>query len=260
MRDLIKIAGDVAEGFKSGSDPEAMIVKVANEHNLNAQEIERVVNRANRKIAVHFTKEAAKNNVDPHFVFDTIKTANVIMAIKPKSRAVASVPDSPKPDLSRVFPGAAKPEHRSTVHDNPVELANNPSSEIPSKEIAVSALNILKHRARLSKAKLTKMELLIDDKIREFEKRAYSELLSGTPIEVLRSMPATIEASITKVASQLEDWGHNISSIEDEIEINHGHPLVKMAQDIVFMESDIEEAQEAYNHHQESIKIIRGKL
>src|SRR5690625_2898019 len=95
MNKLSSLADVVASDFiRNSANPTESLTKIAQENNLNAQEIERIANRANRKIAVELTKRAARGDSDPHFTFPVIKTADVIFALKPKEKALSPKPPS----------------------------------------------------------------------------------------------------------------------------------------------------------------------
>jgi hypothetical protein len=266
MNKLSNLAKQVVSDFTIDSvDPTESLSKIAQREMLNAQEIERVANRANRKIAVMLTKQAASGDLDPHFIFPVIKTANVIMALKPRpSSAVPSAPPevSKKISLSEVFKTDMSPSSdlRSTIGDSPTLLAENARTmDAPSREIAIQALNILRSKARMAKAKLSQSEIRIENLINEFKKHASHELLAGTPIEVMDSLPSSCSEHVEKVASQLEEWGHKITRSEEEYDINPDHPIMKIAQDIALFEIDCDQAKQDLEEINKDIEAIRNK-
>lgn len=266
MNKLSNLAKQVVNDFTIDSvDPTESLSKIAQREMLNAQEIERVANRANRKIAVMLTKQAASGDLDPHFTFPVIKTANVILALRPKSTSAspsAPMEEVKKPDLSEVFKTEISPSSdlRSTIGDSPTLLAENARTmDAPSREIAIQALNILRSKARMAKARLQQSEIRIENLINEFKKHASHELLSGTPKEVMEGLPGTCSEHVEKVASQLEDMGHKLYSSDEEFEINPEHPIMKIAQDIALFEIDCDQAKEDLEEINKDIEAIRNK-
>ena len=260
--EFTKIAKTISDAYLSGKvgDPSEYVTKVASKNNLNARQIERISNKVNRKISVGLTKKASRGEIDPHYIFPTVKTANIIAALTPKSSASPTEPPKKKLDISSVFD--VTPSDKVDLTDaSPMKLVEDPSSKIKSKEIALCALSILNRKLKEKRAKIKRMEIRIENLLCRFEKMAARHMLNGAPIQAFEKMPETVSNSIEKVANKVEDdWGVEINSVDYQIEVDRSDDIFKVASDIALYESDRDEATEEFLEVSEKIDTLKDRL
>ena len=164
---LKKHAEQVASHFLSNKDisPTEEIAKLASSKNLNAQQIERVVNHANRKIIVGLHKEASLGISDPHFTFPTVKTANVVSILRQKPGAKPSLPRLEKINLDPV-------EQKPAMEFHVERYADDVDSVPDGSTIAIKVLEILQHRLKAKIKKLVQLDNKINDMTAQLRKQA----------------------------------------------------------------------------------------
>ncbi len=236
---ILKAAKNLAQTYfdEPETDLHQELAKLASEHDLNAQTIERIVNRANRNIIVGLQKQAVKGDIDPHFVFPKIKTANVLAVLKAKKPLARATRPSSKPSIDGVFPdcGCAPPSRASEL-----SMQGYMDGKPPNKAIAMAVLQMLKHKASEAKSRAAKVEIALESMISEFSKRASHELLSGTPVEVLQKLP--VQDLVDPVVEETEGLG-KLAHISEDFELDLEHPLVKLANEIVKTRVELKQAQ-----------------
>jgi len=229
------------------SNLEQELAKIASRENLSAHSIERIVERTNRNIIVGLQKEAVKNDLDPHFTFPAIKTANVIAVLKSKQpSAVPSLPQRVEEKLN-LSPLDVPPSRESETR-----IEDYMGKKPADAGIAMSILSMLKLKLSKKKSKLARIEMALDDMIRKFEKCAANQMLAGTPVEVFNQLPS--QDVINGVRGQLEEWGHKIASADFEFDLDFNNEVVKLAYDIEEMRSGIGAAEQEVEEVLEEIR------
>lgn len=238
-----KVAKNLASRYfdEEDLDLHQELAKIASDNSLNAQGVERIVNRANRNILVTLQKEAVQGDRDPHFTFPPIKTARVLAIVKNKNpQAKASAPPAPRPDISQVF------------GDNP-----DPGPSPDEKAIALGMVRKLRQAVSDKKSKLCRLEMALESLVRNFEKQASHELLSGTPVEVFEALP--IPDIVEGVTDKIEGWGQKLAHLQEDFELDTDHKLVKTAHEIVKLKGQIKEAQHEIKEAQNQVEEARRK-
>lgn len=226
-----KLASKFASGADSIDDIKKELAKTASQEKWTAHQIERVVEKTNRNILVSLQKEASKNGGDPHFTFNTIKTAEIIGMLDSSSE-----PAKPKMPESEIKPKTfnwgieADKTKKDRSKETNVEDYIKEDAEIPSKDVGLLAMQYMKDKIGLQKSDLAKTEIALDGAISTLGKEAEQLLLSGTPIEVLLSLPSrdVIEKQIEKVAG----YGTKMKKLASgtEFEIDKDHRMYKLGQ------------------------------
>ena len=258
-----KYAEKISGAYLSGEidDPSEHVTKVASKNNLNANQIERVANKVNRKITVGLTKKASRGEVDPHFTFPTVKTANIIAAITPRKGVSPTAPARKKLDLGSVFDVTPSSKRVDMTDASPMKLVQDPEGPVKSKDVAMCALSIMKRKLKEKRCKIKNIEIRIENLLSRFEKLAAKQMMNGAPIEAFQKLPSTVTESIEKVASKVsEDWGGSVNSVGYELEIDKSSEIFKVAQDLAFYESDLSEATEEFLEASEKIQTLKDRL
>jgi hypothetical protein len=226
-----KLAAKYAAGSGSIDDIKKELAKTASQEKWNAHQIERVVEKANRNILVAIQKDTSRNGGDPHFTFDTIKTAEIIGMLDSSAKPTKpSLPEGQKKEFN--WGVEANPKFKDRSKETNLEDYIKPDAEIPSKDVGVLALQLMKDRVGQQKSDLAKTEIALEGAIGAFGKEAEQMLMSGTPVEVLLSLPSKdiVEKSIEKVAgygTKMKKLAHHV-----EFEIDKNHKMYKMASQI----------------------------
>lgn len=205
-----------SEFLKRNIAPATSIAKIAEQHKLSATQIDRVVNKTNRKIIINLQKNAAKEN--PHFTFPVAKTAEVIGLIKTPAKGKAK-------EIEKVIPKVASHsdyiQKRNVIRDMQLEKQAN-VSKTREREFA---------KARVSRCYV------------ELEKMA-SLAFMGYPKNVVESVKEKFDSEAVHEAI---DNAHEKVAMRAPIyetkvafEINDDHPLLKKA-------SELNELEKAYD-------------
>jgi hypothetical protein len=225
----------VNDYFSSKEDPNANLVKLAQGKGLSAHQIQRIANKANRKIIVELHKNAAKSSIDPHFIFPMVKVSEVLAVLKTPPDEAMAAPSLPPKVISmgamdRVFPPAPLAEKPPTID----EMCNRMVFRFPDQNTATMVLSILKQKAGDAKTKAEALEMALDKAISEVEKTAQRYLMEGHPVDPLEALglAEVLEPTVEKLASMK----YNIYRLDEPFELNESHPLVKMASDLREME------------------------
>lgn len=228
-----KLAAKFATGSGSIDDIKKELAKTASQEKWTAYQIERVVEKANRNILVSLQKEASKNGGDPHFTFDTIKTAEIIGMLDTSSKpAKPSLPQKEVQEKTFNWGVEANPKFKDRSKETDLENYIKPDAEIPSKDVGVLALQLMKDKVGQQKSDLAKTEIALEGAISTFGKEAEQMLMSGTPVEVMLSLPSKdiVQKSIDKVAG----YGTKMKKLAShvEFEVDKDHKIYKMAAQI----------------------------
>lgn len=221
---LKKVAKNIAQQFFDGKDPVSEIVKYASDNTLNAHEVDRLCNDVNRNIISSIQREVPAGRYDPHFTFDTIKTAEVIGLIGRPSMAAPTIPGS-APSASSVVSGRA---------EGPLDYTTN-------KTIArMGILYYLREQIEEKKRKYIMLCNKINDLIMNMKKEASSQILNNTPVEVLRALPAqdVIDEVLEKAANE---WGHKLAHLNKRFELDTGATIYKIAVQIEKLREEADE-------------------
>lgn len=225
-----KLAAKFATGSGSIDDIKKELAKTASQENWTAHQIERVVEKTNRNILVSMQKQASKNGDDPHFTFDTIKTAEIIgMLDSTSGPSKPSLPQDSQPKEKTFNWGPeADPRFKDRSKETNLEDYIKPDAEIPSRDVGMLAMQLMKDRIGQQKSDLAKVEIALEGAMTNFGKEAEQMLMSGTPVEVMLSLPSkdVVQKSIDKVASygkRMKKLAHNV-----EFEIDKDHKMYKL--------------------------------
>jgi len=257
MKELIKKAANkVARSYlDDGQDPTEALAKLASGQDLNARHIDRIATQANRDIIVALSKEGVQkdSDVDPHFTFPTVKTADVIGLIKRSPTMAEPTPPAPrdrKPDIDDIMPAPETP-CGATGAQKADEIVDSSGVEMsfPNKEVAFRVIRKLKEIVDKKRRTYHRLSNKLEDVVGKLHKRAEQELLNGTPLEVLEAMPGA-DDEIQKVARQVHEKGGDVVHDETPFELDYDHPLVKQAQRIEELEARVADAEQDYEHEQ----------
>ncbi len=231
---LKKIASQISyRYFQDNEDLEKQIAKYASLNNLNPHQIEDLTNRVNREVISGIQSRVPAGDIDPHFTFPTAKTAQVIAIMRPNT-SQPIMPSTPNKIVVKPSLGVSvRPELRDRSSETIDSLIANPQS-IPDRAVGIGLLSYMKNKLKAKVSKYNSMLIKMDSLMRSLEKEASSKLINGTPIEVINSLPI----DLTKVANQVEAWGHKIKSIDQDFVIDQNDPFVKMANDFKNIEAD----------------------
>ncbi|MFB6373599.1 MAG: hypothetical protein ABEN55_10890 [Bradymonadaceae bacterium] len=259
MKRFVKKAGrHVADTYlDDGVDPAESLAKVAEQHDLNAQEIERVVNEANGNIIVDLQDDVVKegSGVDRNFTFPTVKTADVIKLLEDGGRAEPK----PPPKETRHLIDDVLPPVDDPIDDGPdydvdaVVESGCVEFEFPDRDVASRVISKLKDRTQDKRQKLRELERKLDAACRKLKKHARQEVAHGTPREVLEEVPDP-SGVIDKVASKYDD---QLESRSGTYRLNDDHPMVKLAQDIETLQHQVEQAEDDDELAAERLDIAR---
>lgn len=229
-----KLAAKFAAGLCSINDIKEELTKTASQENWTAHQIERVVEKTNRNILVSMQKNASKNSGDPHFTFDTLKTAEIIGMLDngSKNKAKPSLPASSVDAAPKTFNWGndINSGRKDRSKETNLEDYTKDGADIPSKDVGVLALKLMKDQIGLQKTDLARTDISLEGATSELGKQAEQMLLSGTPPEVLLSLPSKdiIQKQIDKVAS----YGTKMKKLaaNTEFEIDKNHPIYKLSE------------------------------
>ena len=260
MKQFVKNAADrVSKAYlEHGHDPTEEVAKIARQHNLNAMQIERVANHANRGIIVELQKEAVQDgtDIDPEFTYPTVKTADVVEVIDCPEPEEPSVPDGGEgtsPDLDDIIPEQEDPLGGGEQYDvedavegeGDVDDEGVTSFDFPDRDTAARVIEKLKRKVQEKQQKLHAIERRLDEATARLKKEAKARILNGTPLEVLEGLPGG-DQTIQKVAKKYKD---HVTYAEDQrVRINDDHPLVKLAEQVEDLKEDCRRAKESYDY------------
>lgn len=237
--------------FSSGSNEiELELAKYASDNNLSTHEIDYIVGNVNKNIISKIYGSLPSGKVDPHFTFNTIKTASVIdINNKPlKKRASARLPQEAKKEMTK----AASHQEGLTLP----KMLNNPEL-IPNQELGFKVLGMAKEAefSALRSLSHAKQELLRETG----ELRARSETLIrlGTPKEVMMAVPnsSVYEETLNKVAQYTK-----VASINEEFELDPNDAFVMKATKISDYIEDVKKAESEYETFKAKTSAIKAKL
>lgn len=244
MQELVKNAAkDIARAYlQEGEDPTEKMVKVAEDNDLTAQQVQPIARRANRKILVKLQKSAAENGEDPRVTFPKIKPKRVVMILRKKGKMPEEMATPPEPSdtsfLDRMF---GLEDHEETCKTEGYTLDDyreNPD-KIPNEEMALRVLNKTREEAEQARKRVTSVENKLEEALHTLQKQAAQYLRAGEPIEPLQNLEG-VEEEIQEVQEKV---ACDIQSIDGEFEIREDHPMNKLAQKIQDLRQEHEEKQ-----------------
>lgn len=246
----------VAKAYlKEDRDPTQALAKLAEQKDLKAKQIELVANEANSEIIVDLQKEAVQDDseVEPHFTYPTVKTADVIRIINTEGRAS---PKPPEKEIDRSIDDIL-PKPNDPVPDKPSYDAESIAEsdciefEPPSRDAAAKLVSKLKQKCQQKERDLQALERKLEGLERKIKKRAKQEIGHGTPLEVLEALPDP-SGAIDKVASKYEDQASRLGG--EDFNVNRDHSLFKMAEQAEVLKEQIERARESYEFQSSRLK------
>lgn len=245
--------------FDENESLEGQIAKYANQHSLNPHQIEDLTNRVNREVISGIQRQVPEGAVDPHFTFPTAKTANVIAIMRPGSSVLRpSLPSRPVGVVPSMLPDDA-PVRVDRSRESMFSFIENPQS-IPDKAIGLGVLSYMKNKLKDKVNTYNGMLIKMDSLMRNIEKNASDKLLSGTPIEVIESLPV----DLSSVSDRLNSWGCKIAHINEPFELDENDPFVKMAFEFQELDSnsrdikvDIDKDQNIYKNVENIVRSLK---
>lgn len=257
MKEFVKKAANTVSSqyLEDGVDPTEALAKFASGRDLNANQIERIATQANRDIIVELSKEAVQQDckTDPHFTFPKVKTADVIGLIKKSpSRPGPTLPQKPEHHgLDDIMPPPDAPGGNCS-NDQAERIVGQKtvSMSFPNKEVAYKVIEKIKEEADKKRRIYDSLCNKLESAQLQLSKQAERQILNGTPLEVLESVPGGDDV-FRKVAQKHSD---DVVYDDTEFELDYDHPIVKTAQKIEELEERVAEAQQNLEFEQERLK------
>lgn len=229
-----KLAKQIASQYVSNPenfDTAGAMAKVARDHGLNAHQIDYFTGEVNTSIITEIQGGIPAGKYDPHFTFDTVKTASVMQAIQP-ARIKPAHPSLPEQPISKAF-----------VH----KVEEEPG---PSK---VEILADIKHRIQEKRRECIALENQVADASRKYRTKVAHELVTGTPVEVINSLPS--QDIICPVVESMKKVAH----LQEEFEMDQNHPIYKMGERIEHLKEAGARARKELDYLEWELKLARKK-
>ena len=229
-----KYAQDIAVKYLANPeqfDVRSEMKKIASSQQMNNHQLDYFTGEVNTAIITGIQAGIPTGQQDPHFYYDTIKTAELIE----KDRQMAS---PTLPDKQRVMP---------TPFVLPMEAPDDGYEQR-------KAASDLRHEIDLAKRALAKEKYQLDSMKVAFKTKLNHEIVSGTPIEVLALLPLNEE--VIEVASSHKKYA-SLGHFDFEPDIDH--PLFKLAYDIMDARARVGELESDLSRLNELDKARRRK-
>ena len=245
---------DFVSGKSDSGTLEKEIAKYASSQNLSNHMIEYMVGLTNKGIIQELYKEVPNGTVDPHFVFEHVKTASIVEKMKSPMRKSASARLPQKPSLGIVKMVDSYNRIDMTMVKSASHYVDH-IDDLPTKDIAIRSLRLAKEELEHAKSDYFGHEGAIKMASTSLINMISRELVSGTPINVVESLDNFDVAKnnfFVKRASAV--------SIEDDFELDESSDIVRQDRLLTALKSKTESLKNNIDKAQLKVANLQARV